>query len=186
MNVGKRIFDMLTSTMAIVFLSPILLVTSAVVWLDDGFPVIFRQYRTGRNGKPFEIMKFRSMRKNSREVTSDAASDNMITHSGQFIRRTNIDELPQLINIFRGDMSVVGPRPSLLSQQSLIDLREKNGALSCRPGLTGLAQINSYDGMSEEKKANWDGKYAANISLLGDLSIVFRTFGYLMHRPPKY
>jgi O-antigen biosynthesis protein WbqP len=97
-----------------------------------------------------------------------------------------VDELPQLINILRGEMSLVGPRPPLPSQASLLALRAANGACAFRPGLTGLAQINSYDGMSETEKAAWDGRYAAGVCLSGDLAIVARTVGYLFRRPPTY
>lgn len=183
---GKRCFDVLASVSALICLSPVLAVSALIIWLDDGSPVIFRQTRSGRYGIGFEIMKFRSMRKNMKEVTSAAADANMIIRTGAFFRRTNIDELPQLINILFGDMSVVGPRPCLMSQRELIKLRTCNGAIDCRPGLTGLAQINSYDGMPEKEKADWDGKYASAISFFGDLVIIFRTFGYLLHRPPKY
>jgi len=109
-----------------------------------------------------------------------------ITRVGGFIRRTNIDELPQLINVLRGDMSMVGPRPPIPSQVGLCRLREQNGSVHCLPGLTGLAQINGYDGMPDEEKAQWDGKYAATMSFFNDLKIVLRTFGYLKKKPPVY
>jgi O-antigen biosynthesis protein WbqP len=123
---------------------------------------------------------------NTRDVPSDQLRGVNFTWIGKLIRRTNLDELPQLINIIKGDMSVVGPRPPLASQHELIELRRENGALSCRPGLTGLAQISSFDGMSVGEKAHFDGEYAHKISIIKDLSIIFRTFAYLRKSPPVY
>jgi O-antigen biosynthesis protein WbqP len=120
------------------------------------------------------------------DVPSDKLGELEISSFGKFIRRTNLDELPQLFNILKGDMSLVGPRPSLPSQHELFALRRRNGALVCRPGLTGLAQVNSFDGMSVEQKACFDGRYAERITLLGDISIVLRTFSYLRKPPPVY
>jgi O-antigen biosynthesis protein WbqP len=120
------------------------------------------------------------------DIPSARAGVLRITRVGRVIRRTNIDELPQLVNILRGDMSLVGPRPALPSQAELLALRGANGAAACRPGLTGLAQIRSYDGMPEPEKARWDGQYAATISLRRDLAIVLGTFRYLARRPPVY
>jgi len=119
-------------------------------------------------------------------VASDKLGEIKITWFGRFIRRLNLDELPQLWNILKGDMSIIGPRPSLVSQKELIGLRRKNGALDCRPGLTGLAQVNSFDGMSFIVKANFDAQYAAKITFLGDLKIFLQTFLYLAKPPPVY
>jgi O-antigen biosynthesis protein WbqP len=157
-----------------------------LIRLEDGNRAIFRQRRVGRDGQEFTLMKFRSMPMNTSHVPSAQAASLRITRVGKVIRRLNIDELPQLFNIFRGDMSVVGPRPALASQTQLVDLRQQLGALSVRPGLTGLAQVNSYDGMPESEKAGFDGKYASRVTLWGDLRIILRTFTYLMHRPPVY
>ena len=102
------------------------------------------------------------------------------------IRRTNLDELPQLFNILKGDMSIVGPRPPIPSQQELTELRKANGAIACRPGLTGLAQVSSFDGMTVPQKAAFDGEYAKRISFVGDITIILRTFVYLLKPPPVY
>ncbi len=182
----KRPFDILSSSMAIVFLSPILLVTALAIKIDDRGPVFFRQNRIGMNGCVFCIWKFRSMSVGTRDLPSAEAAEARITKVGRFIRRTNIDELPQLLNIFKGDMSVVGPRPCLPSQKTLLELRQKNGSSNCRPGLTGLAQLRSYDGMPETEKAYWDGIYFSSISFFKDMAIIFGTFRYLMKKPPVY
>lgn len=119
-------------------------------------------------------------------VPSVEAKKIRVTFFGKIIRRTNIDELPQLFNILRGDMSIVGYRPSLPTQEHLTKLRRGNKSLYCRPGLTGLAQINSYNFMPDEEKASFDGKYAENISFLSDVKIILKTFLYLTKRPPTY
>jgi O-antigen biosynthesis protein WbqP len=109
-----------------------------------------------------------------------------VTHVGRVIRRLNIDELPQLFNILRGEMSVVGPRPALGTQTTLIERRAGGPAHALRPGLTGLAQVNAYDGMSEEAKAKFDNKYAERISVLQDVRIICLTVAYLFKPPPTY
>ena len=123
---------------------------------------------------------------NAAHVPSAQAKTLQVTRIGRLIRRTSIDELPQLWHILRGQMSVVGPRPAIKSQHDLVELRRANGGLACRPGLTGLAQVNSYDGMPEMEKATLDGTYAADVSARHDLRIVLRTFSYLTKPPPAY
>ena len=182
----KRVLDILLSGFSLLLLSPLMLLTALVIRLEDGGPALFRQIRVGRDGRPFSIFKFRSMAVNAGNLPSAQAGGLPITRAGRIIRRTNIDELPQLLNILKGDMSVVGPRPALPSQEQLTELRRANGALACRPGLTGLAQIRSYDGMPEEEKAKHDGEYASGIGFFRDLGLVLRTFAYLAHRPPTY
>ncbi|MDJ0712936.1 MAG: sugar transferase [Prochloraceae cyanobacterium] len=182
----KRLSDIILAGTALLVMSPLLVLVLVAIRLQDGDPALFRQQRVGENGRSFEILKFRSMTVNTENVPSADAVSLKITPIGKFIRRTNIDELPQLINILRGEMSIVGPRPALPSQTQLCTMRDENGAKACKPGLTGLAQINSYNGMPESEKAEWDGKYAANISFLQDLLIILKTFGYLTKRPPVY
>lgn len=109
-----------------------------------------------------------------------------ITPFGKIIRRTNLDELPQLFSILKGDMSLIGPRPPIPSQKNLIAMRKENGALSLKPGLTGWAQVNSYDDMPEEVKAEFDGYYYRNMSFIFDVKIVFKTLLYLANKPPAY
>jgi O-antigen biosynthesis protein WbqP len=123
---------------------------------------------------------------NTANVSSEQVHLIKITLFGKFIRRTNIDELPQLINILKGDMSLIGPRPSLPNQTALIEIRSQNGTYDCRPGLTGLAQVNSYDYMPVEEKASWDGVYAGDITFMNDVKIVLKTLVYLTKKPPVY
>ena len=183
---GKRTLDIILSATALVVLSPLLLVAAILVRVGDGGPALFRQSRVGAGGRHFTVLKFRSMRVNAPNVPSAAGATIPVTRIGQVLRRTNIDELPQLLNILRGDMSIVGPRPPIPAQAALVEMRRANGALAVRPGLTGLAQVESFDGMTDAEKAELDGRYAATISLGGDLKLIFRTFGYLAHRPPVY
>lgn len=182
----KRILDVVLSLAALIVLSPIMICVAAAILLGDPGPIIFRQLRVGKDGKNFAFFKFRSMPVNTRNVPSAELSAITISGVGKFIRRTNLDELPQLFSILLGEMSIVGPRPCLPSQRDLIDVRLGNNALSCRPGLTGLAQVNSYNGMPLEKKASWDGIYASKITFWGDFSIILKTFSYVMRPPPVY
>ena len=183
---GKRAFDVFFAMIAIIALYPLMLLTSTLIFLEDGRPVVFRQRRVGANGVSFVLFKFRSMPVETASISSEKAGNLKITRVGGIIRRTNIDEIPQLFNILRGDMSIVGPRPALPSQDGLVEIRKTNGSSRLRPGLTGLAQINSYDGMTPSAKAEYDGRYVSQITLLGDLGIILRTFGYLLSRPPVY
>jgi lipopolysaccharide/colanic/teichoic acid biosynthesis glycosyltransferase len=182
----KRPFDIAASSAALLLLFPILALTALAIRLEDGGRVIFRQRRVGRGGRIFTLLKFRSMPENVGDVPSAVAGRLEITRVGRFIRRTNLDELPQLVNILRGDMSVVGPRPALPSQQRLVDLRTATGAVACAPGLTGLAQIRAYTGMSEDEKAACDAEYASDITLWRDALIIARTVSYLFRPPPVY
>ena len=182
----KRATDITGSAVSLAGLFPVIaLVAIAIRMLDPG-PVIFRQQRVGKNMQLFELYKFRSMPVDTGDLPSDRVGSLTLSPIGRFIRRTNLDELPQLWNILRGDMSLVGPRPALPSQNDLLILRAKNGAASLKPGLTGLAQINSYDGMDVASKARFDGEYAANASLRRGIAIVLATCADLLIPPPKY
>ncbi len=186
-SAGKRTLDIVLSACALVALAPLMSVIALAVVLDDGIPILFRQRRVGRNGQPITILKFRSMAVGTGDIPSASVGTTVrITRVGRVIRRLSLDELPQLFCVLRGDMSIVGPRPALPSQVELLRLRTENGAMACRPGLTGLAQVNSYDGMPNTEKANWDKAYAESISLFTDLSIILRTFSYVMKPPPTY
>jgi lipopolysaccharide/colanic/teichoic acid biosynthesis glycosyltransferase len=182
----KRAFDVLVSAGAIVVLAPLLAGVALAILMEDGGPVLFRQSRVARSGGRFTIFKFRSMAVNSQELPSDRAGSLRVTTVGRMLRRTNIDELPQLFNILRGDMSLVGPRPALPQQVELCRLRDAACASRCRPGLTGLAQVNGYDGMPVKVKATWDNRYAERITWRRDIEIVLRTFVYLLQPPPTY
>lgn len=182
----KRFVDIVGALVTIVFLFPIFLIIIALIKIVDPGPIIFIQRRVGKAGKVFEFYKFRSMPENIGDFPSDKLGDIKLTWIGKLIRRTSIDELPQLINIIKGDMSIIGPRPPIPKQEELIELRRLNGALNCRPGLTGLAQVNSFNGMSVQEKASFDAEYAGNISFINDTIIVLKTIMYLFKPPPKY
>lgn len=183
---GKKLFDFTFSFFSLIVLLPVLLVIFILIKLVDPGPILFKQERIGLNGDTFVIYKFRSMPVGTKNMTSDQIGRLNLTWMGKFIRRTNIDELPQLFNILKGEMSIVGPRPALLSQKSLIEYRHQNGSFFCRPGLTGLAQISSYDGMGVFEKAKLDGKYYNSISFKSDMLIIFKTFLYILKPPPVY
>jgi O-antigen biosynthesis protein WbqP len=183
---GKRLFDVSFAILAIIVSSPLMLLVAVAVRLEDGQPAVFRQERVGRGRKNFVLYKFRSMPVSTANVPSTDAHLLRVTRVGSVIRRLNLDELPQLFNVLKGDMSIVGPRPALPSQQTLLATRFGNGAAHIRPGLTGLAQVNAFDGMPELQKANFDGHYSRRITLLGDLWVLCRTLGYLLRRPPVY
>lgn len=183
---GKRAVDIVAAALAILALSPIFAAVALAIKFSDPGPIVFRQLRAGRNGEPFMFYKFRSMPVDTRNLPSDKLGDIRLSSVGRFIRRTNLDELPQLFNILRGDMSLIGPRPSLCTQEELIAARRANGALRLRPGLTGWAQVNSFDFMTVDQKAALDGDYAANLSLSLDMKIILRTFAYLRKPPPVY
>jgi len=185
-NYIKRGIDILLAISAIIILSPIIVVCGLIIYFQDFGPVIFKQWRIGRNGERFLFFKFRSMPVNAPNVQSSETDKLKITPFGRIIRRTNLDELPQLFNILKGDMSIVGPRPPIPSQVNLVEMRKKNNAINCRPGLTGWAQVNSYDYMPEEQKAKFDGEYASNVSFGMDIKIIVRTFLYLTKKPPTY
>lgn len=182
----KRALDVVVSFGSILILSPILIIVALIIYFQDKGTPFFIQKRVGFNADEFVVFKFRSMPLNTANVPSSDFSKLKITPFGKFIRRTNLDELPQLLNILTGDMSIVGPRPSLSSQENLIKLRKEKNVYSCKPGLTGLAQVNSFDGMPDEKKAYWDGLYASNITFVQDVRIVLNTLVYLTKKPPTY
>jgi O-antigen biosynthesis protein WbqP len=183
---GKRVLDCVLAALGLVALSPLLALVALAIRIDDGEPLLFRQQRVGRHGHAFTLYKFRSMPVSAPNVPSAAAGGLTVTRVGKFIRRTNIDELPQLWNVLIGDMSLIGPRPALPSQSSLLLARRKQHVDRLRPGLTGLAQVNAYDGMPETEKVAWETRYAHDVSLFRDIWIVLRTLRYLTRRPPVY
>jgi lipopolysaccharide/colanic/teichoic acid biosynthesis glycosyltransferase len=183
---GKRTFDVLGSGALLVASSPILAAAAAAIWLEDRHSPLFRQHRVGRNGDTFTIVKFRSMKIDTRSVASADASEAWVTKVGRIIRRTNLDELPQLWCVLRGDMSLVGPRPALPSQTQLVAMRQRKGANGVRPGLTGLAQLRAYDGMPDEEKSDHDAQYASSVSMRADITILVGTIAYLFRKPPTY
>lgn len=166
---------------ALVISLPVLVVAvivGIVIMLDDGRPIMFRQKRFGRNQQPFTIYKFRTM---TTDAPSDSPTRNLknakshITRSGKFMRKLSLDELPQLINVLKGDMSIIGPRPVVLKEDRLIAEREKYNANSCRPGITGWAQVNGRDNVGLRQKAKMDGEYAHRLSPMIDLKCFILT-----------
>ncbi len=182
----KRVFDIITALLILVVFFPIWLIVAVLIKFNDGGPIIFKQTRIGKDGKEFLFMKFRSMPVNTPNVVSTNTNVLKVTPIGKVIRRTNIDEIPQFINVLKGDMSLIGPRPSLPSQKSLIQMRIENGSIKVRPGLTGWAQVNAYDYMPEEEKAKFDGEYYKNFGILMDLKIILGTIKYFTKKPPVY
>lgn len=183
---GKRALDLVMSLLALIILSPILLITAALIVIDDGLPILFSQDRVGKGRSTFKIYKFRSMKTGVGDIPSATAPTDTITPVGKLIRRMSIDELPNLLNIVKGDMSIVGPRPPLPSQAALLNTRSTHGGENLRPGLTGLAQIHGYDGMTEEERGLLDAEYERKVSLAFDCLIILKTFGYLLRKPPVY
>lgn len=182
----KRLFDIFLAISLIIFLFPVYIITALIIFLQDRATPIFKQLRVGYGGEKFMFYKFRSMPLKTANVESHEKDKLTITPFGKFIRRSNLDELPQFFNVLRGDMSFIGPRPPIPSQENLITLRKENKSIFLKPGLTGWAQVNSYDNMPEEKKAQFDGEYASRISLKMDLLILFKTVIYFTKKPPTY
>ncbi len=169
-----RIFDILFSFFGLVLLSPMLIVLKIIGYFDTGSP-IFRQERVGKDKQPFRLMKFRSMHLNAPSVATHLASASSITPFGSFLRKSKLDELPQLWNVFVGDMSLVGPRPNLYNQEELINERDSRGVYSVRPGITGLAQINKIDMSTPQLLAETDAQMIRELNTLGYFKYIFLT-----------
>ncbi len=159
-----RLLDIIFSFFGLILGSPLLFALYVLGLFDTG-PPLFRQERVGRNQKPFTLVKFRTMKKDTASVASHLASTSSITKFGHFLRRTKLDELPQLWNVLKGEMSLVGPRPGLFNQQELTEAREKKCVFSVRPGITGLAQVNEIDMSTPELLAETDAKMIDSMSV---------------------
>ncbi|MCT8674053.1 sugar transferase, partial [Glaesserella parasuis] len=159
-----RILDFLFSILGLVFTFPILVIVTILGYFDTGSP-IFIQERVGKNKKPFKLIKFRTMNVNTASVASHLAGSSSITKLGRFLRKTKIDELPQLINVLKGEMSLVGPRPNLFNQKELIQEREKYSVYDVLPGITGLAQLSDIDMSIPELLAKTDSEMIKNLNL---------------------
>ncbi|MCX7715411.1 MAG: sugar transferase [Clostridia bacterium] len=181
----KRMIDVVMSFAGIVLLLPLFLVLIAAVKIDSKGPVFFVQKRVGKGKRYFNILKFRTMRVDTPKECPTHLLENpqqYITRVGRIMRRTSLDELPQIWNILVGDMSIIGPRPALWNQYDLIEERDKYGANDVRPGLTGLAQISGRDELEIEEKARLDGEYVENMSIVLDTKLFFKTiFKVLKH-----
>ncbi|MBE5883535.1 MAG: sugar transferase [Lachnospiraceae bacterium] len=175
----KRGMDFVLSLIGLVILSPVFLVLIVAIKLDSKGPVLFRQKRVGIRKSHFLILKFRTMRIDTPKDMPTHLLQNpeqYITKVGRFLRKTSLDELPQIINILKGDMSIVGPRPALWNQYDLIEERDRYGANDIRPGLTGWAQINGRDELEIPVKAGLDGEYVKRMSFRMDCRCFFGTF----------
>ncbi len=174
----KRIIDFIIALIGLVILLPIILILIVCIKIDSKGPVLFKQRRIGKGKKEFYILKFRTMRIDTPKDTPTHLLENpemYITKLGKFLRKTSLDELPQILNIIKGEMSIVGPRPALWNQYDLIKERDKYGANDIIPGLTGWAQINGRDELPIDVKAGLDGEYAQKISFLLDIKIFLKT-----------
>jgi O-antigen biosynthesis protein WbqP len=162
----------------LLILSPFFVIISLAIILEDGFPFLFKQKRIGINGTFFYIYKFRSMRKNTPNVATHLLTnpDKYLLKFGKLLRRTSLDELPNLINIIKGEMVFVGPRPALFNQEDLMNLRVATGVNKLKPGITGWAQINGRDDISIEKKVQLEQEYLQKKSFLFDVEILIKTF----------
>ena len=174
----KRVIDIILAFMGLIMLSPIFLILTLAIKLDSPGPVLFKQKRVGIHKSHFHILKFRTMRIDTPQDTPTHLLDNpeqWITKVGKFLRKASLDELPQIWNIFIGEMSIIGPRPALWNQYDLIAERAKYGANDVPPGLTGWAQINGRDELPIEEKARLDGQYVEKIGFMIDLKCFFKT-----------
>ena len=173
-NFIKRILDIILSFLALVILSPLLILTAFLIRIKLGEPVFFKQLRPGKNEKIFGILKFRTMTDAKDENGNLLPDEIRLTRFGQVLRSTSIDELPELLNILNGDMSIVGPRPLLVQYLERYNEEQKHRH-DVKPGLTGLAQVNGRNGITWEEKFHYDLEYVKNITFYGDCKIIFQT-----------
>lgn len=173
----KRLLDLVLATMLLVFLAPLMLVIAAIVRWNSPGPVLHRTQRVGRYNELFTMYKFRTMKDGAPQLASHLLSDanSYLTKPGRLLRRTSLDELPQLFNVIRGQMSLVGPRPALFNQQDLIDERTSRGVHRLLPGVTGLAQVNGRDELLIPQKVAYDEQYLLHQSLVLDARILILT-----------
>lgn len=174
----KRAADLVLSIIGVIVLFPVLFIVAILIKIDSKGPILFRQKRVGKNKSYFQILKFRTMKV---EAPDDAPThlltnpEHHITKVGRVLRKTSLDELPQLFNIIKGEMTIVGPRPALWNQYDLIEERDKYGVNQVTPGITGFAQINGRDELAIEDKARLDGEYVDNMSTWVDIQCLFKT-----------
>ena len=171
-------FNRICALLLLILLSPLFILLGFTILIEDGFPVLFKQKRVGLNYSFFHIYKFRSMKKNTPNVASHLLTNpqQYLLKIGFFIRNTSLDELPNLINIIKGEMVFVGPRPALYNQDDLMALRVATGVSKLKPGITGWAQINGRDDISIEKKVQLEQEYLHRKSFLFDIEIIIKTF----------
>lgn len=169
-----RFFDVLLSLLGLIFGSPVFALLCMLGWLDTRAP-LFKQVRVGRDQQPFTLIKFRTMRPDTQSVATHLADASAVTPLGHFLRRTKLDELPQLWNVLKGEMSLVGPRPCLLNQTELIEERAQRGVFDARPGITGLAQVQGIDMSRPRLLAQTDAQMLEHLTLLDYLRYIFQT-----------
>ncbi|ENM5752258.1 sugar transferase [Vibrio mimicus] len=169
-----RFLDFVFALVGLLLLWPVLLIVCVFGYFDTGSP-IFRQQRVGKHQRPFTLIKFRTMPLNTASVATHLVGASSVTRLGQFLRKTKLDELPQLINVLKGEMSLVGPRPCLFNQQSLIDERESRGVFEVLPGITGLAQVNEVDMSTPEKLAELDQQMIQTLNLKNYFTYIIQT-----------
>lgn len=176
-NYFKRLIDMLVAALVLIIGCIPMLIVTIIVKITSPGPVFFKQRRYGLNSEPFNMYKFRSMSERAPELANQnfADMDAYITPVGSFLRKTSIDELPQLINVFLGKMSLIGPRPLADTDRKALDLRREFGADQVRPGITGLAQVNGRNNISDVEKAEYDTEYAQHVTARNDFAIVVQT-----------
>lgn len=169
-----RLFDFVFALFGLVFGAPVFVVLTVIGFFDTGSP-IFRQERVGRDKNPFTLVKFRTMKVDTASVASHLASSSSITSFGHFLRRTKLDELPQLWNVLKGEMSLVGPRPGLFNQEELTEARDRYGVFAVRPGITGLSQVNEIDMSTPVLLAESDARMIAEMSVSNYFKYIFQT-----------
>lgn len=178
-NFIKRFLDIIFSLIALVVLAIPMLIIALCIKVDSkDDPIMFKQTRVGKNGMPFKIFKFRTMRTNAPHEMATENFDNpekYITRVGHYLRKSSLDELPQLINVIKGDMSIIGPRPLITEEKNVLGCRREYGADKILPGITGLAQVHGRDELTGRRKAFFDGEYAHNVSLGLDIRIFLKT-----------
>lgn len=177
----KRVLDIVLSGLALILLSPMILITTILVKFKLGSPVIFKQERPGKDEKLFKLLKFRTMTDEKDKNGNLLSDEERLTKFGRKLRTTSLDELPELINIFKGDMSIVGPRPLLIRYLPFYKEEEKIRH-SVRPGLTGLAQINGRNNVDWDERLSYDVKYVKHITFCEDVRIIFQTIGKVLKR----
>lgn len=188
----KRLFDIIISIIAMPLVIPIIFIFSILIIIDDGFPIFYSSSRRGQLGSTFKMHKLRSMKKNSPDIrlgdgsTYNSYTDTRVTKIGKIIRKLSIDELPQLFNVLIGDMSLVGPRPSLVSQNyNTLDLERKKRLL-VKPGITGFSQAYFRNSISQAEKITHDCWYVENVSFILDIKIIFRTIYSILNKKDIY
>ncbi len=169
-----RVLDAILAAIGLILTLPVMLILLAVGWMDTGSP-LFRQKRVGRYQQPFTLVKFRTMKTNTQSVATHLANPAAVTRVGSFLRRTKLDELPQLWNVLKGEMSLVGPRPCLFNQTELIEERAKRGVFDVRPGITGLAQIEGIDMSTPARLAVTDAQMLETLSLKTYFKYILQT-----------